>query len=84
VLGPRCGLYVLCPPLALSFVNTVYPIELTSVRLAVTAGLTVIGLVAKGATAAFYLRQRPTYGPDGAAYISQADEGPDLRSPIQR
>ncbi len=71
---PRCGLYVLCPPLALNFVNTIYPMHLTSVRLVVTAGATVVGLLAKGATAAFFLRQRPTYGPDGAAHITAADE----------
>ena len=75
---PRCGLYVLCPPLALNFVNAIYPVHLTSVRLVVTAGLTVIGLLAKGATAAFYLRERPTYGPDGAAHITAADEAPAL------
>ena len=75
---PRCGLYVLCPPLALNFVNAIYPVHFTSVRLAVTAGLTLIGLVAKGATAAFYLRQRPTCGPDGAAHITAADEAPAL------
>ncbi len=71
---PRCGLYVLCPPLALNFINAVYPMHLTSVRLAVTAGLTVIGLLAKGATAAFYLRERLPFGPDGAAHIAAADE----------
>ncbi len=75
---PRCGLYVLCPPLALNFVNTIYPMHLTSVRLIVTAGATVLGLLAKGATAAFYLRERPTYGPDGAAHITAADEVPVL------
>ena len=78
---PRCGLYVLCPPLALNFVNTIYPMHLTSVRLSVTAGLSVVGLLAKGATAAFYLRERPTYGPDGAAHITAAD-GRDW--PIQK
>jgi hypothetical protein len=71
---PRCGLYVLCPPLALNFVNTIYPMHLTSVRLVVTAGLTVLALLAKGATAAFYLRERPTYGPDGAAHVTAAEE----------
>ncbi|HTB56778.1 MAG TPA: hypothetical protein VLC06_02845 [Polyangia bacterium] len=75
---PRCGLYVLCPPLALNFVNAIYPMHFTSVRLAVTAGLTVIGLLAKGATAAFYLRERPTHGPDGAAHITALDEAIDL------
>jgi hypothetical protein len=71
---PRCGLYVLCPPLALNFVNTIYPTHLTGVRLVVTAGLTALGLLAKGATAAFYLRERPTYGPDGAAHVTAAEE----------
>lgn len=71
---PRCGLYVLCPPLALNFVNTIYPMHLTSVRLVVTAGVTVLALLAKGATAAFYLRERPTYGPDGAAHVTAAEE----------
>jgi hypothetical protein len=71
---PRCGLYVLCPPLALNFVNTIYPTQLMGVRLVVTAGLTVLALLAKGATAAFYLRERPTYGPDGAAHVTAAEE----------
>ena len=75
---PRCGLYVLCPPLALNFVNAIYPLHLTGVRLVVTAGVTVIGLLAKGATAAFYLRERQAYGPDGAAHITAADERPGL------
>jgi hypothetical protein len=75
---PRSGLYVLCPPLALNFVNAIYPMHLTSVRLVVTAGLTVIALVAKGATAAFYLRERPTYGPDGAAHTTAVDEARGL------
>ena len=76
---PRCGLYVLCPPLALNFVNAIYPMHLSGVRLVVTAGVTVIGLLAKGATAAFYLRERPTYGPDGAAHlITAADEASAL------
>ena len=75
---PRCGLYVLCPPLALNFVNAIYPVHLISVWLVVTAALAMVGLLAKGATAAFYLRERPTYGPDGAAHITAADEAPAL------
>lgn len=75
---PRCGLYVLCPPLALNFVNAIYPMHLIGVRLVATAGLTVLALLAKGATAAFYLRERPTYGPDGAAHVTAADEVPGM------
>jgi hypothetical protein len=75
---PRSGLYVLCPPLALNFVNAMYPMHLISVRLVVMAGLCLVGQAAKGATAAFYLRERPTYGADGAAHITAADEAPVL------
>jgi hypothetical protein len=62
---PRSGLYVLCPPLALNMLNSIYPTHITAVRLASAAGLAVLALLAKGATAAFYLRERPV-SPDAA------------------
>lgn len=55
---PRSGLYVLCPPLALNMLNAMYPTHLPVVIMVRTAGLAVLALVAKGATAAFYLRER--------------------------
>jgi hypothetical protein len=55
---PRSGLYVLCPPLALNFLNTIYPTNIRVVHFVTTAGLALLALLAKGATAAFYLRER--------------------------
>ena len=56
---PRSGLYVLCPPLALNMLNAIYPTDIRVVRVATTAALALLALLAKGATAAFYLRERP-------------------------
>jgi len=56
---PRSGLYVICPPLALNMLNSMYPTQIQLVRIATTAGLAVLALLAKGATAAFYLRECP-------------------------
>lgn len=56
---PRSGLYVLCPPLALGMLNTIYPTDVPMVHVATTAALALLMLFAKGATAAFYLRVRP-------------------------
>jgi hypothetical protein len=57
---PRSGLYVLCPPLALNLLNSMYRTHHHPVVTVVTtAALTVLALVAKGATAAFYLREQP-------------------------
>jgi hypothetical protein len=53
---PRSGLYVLCPPLALNMLNAIYPTEIPVVAVVTTAGLALLALLAKGATAAFYLR----------------------------
>jgi hypothetical protein len=67
---PRCGLYVFCPPLALNVANLAGPSHLLwGEQLAITAALTMVGLLAKGATAAFYLRERPSNEEDGAANI---------------
>jgi len=65
---PRSVLYVLCPPLALSFLNHVFPVGAPVVQLAITCVVTIVGLLAKGAIAAFYLRERGSYAEDGAAY----------------
>ncbi len=56
---PRSALYVLCPPMALNMLNAIYPTSIPAVRLLSTAGLAVLALLAKGATAAFYLRDHP-------------------------
>jgi hypothetical protein len=56
---PRSGLYVLCPPLALTMLNYVYRTQLPFLAVATTAALTLLALLAKGATVAFYLRERP-------------------------
>jgi hypothetical protein len=55
---PRSGLYLLCPPLALNMLNSIYPTEILAVNVVTTAGLGLLALLAKGATAAFYLRER--------------------------
>jgi hypothetical protein len=56
---PRSGLYVLCPPMALNMLNAIYPTHIAPVRIATTVGLALLALLAKGATAAFYLREQP-------------------------
>jgi hypothetical protein len=66
---PRCALYVLCPPLALNVLNFTYSSGNLSMRFILTAFLVLVGLLAKGAIAAFYLRERGSYSEDGAAYI---------------
>ncbi len=68
---PRSGLYVICPPLALNMLNSVYPTQIHLVKVATTAGLAVLALLAKGATAAFYLRERPVV-PDAVGALSEA------------
>jgi hypothetical protein len=56
---PRSGLYVVCPALALNMLNAIYPTDIRVVRVVTTAALALLALLAKGATAAFYLRERP-------------------------
>jgi hypothetical protein len=73
---PRCALYVLCPPLALSIMSWVFPVSILVAQLALTAVLVVVSLLAKGAIAAFYLRERGSYSDNGAAYITARDEPP--------
>ena len=48
---PRSGLYVLCPPLALNMLSSMYLIDIPVVSVVTTAGLALLALVAKGATA---------------------------------
>jgi hypothetical protein len=56
---PRSALYVLCPPLALTTFNAMYRNQASLVPwMVTTAVLSLLALVAKGATAAFYLRKR--------------------------
>ncbi len=71
---PRCALYVLCPPLALNILHVLHPVSHLGMQLALSAALAFVGLVAKGAIAAFYLRERGSYSDDGAAYITAQDE----------
>jgi hypothetical protein len=66
---PRSALYVFCPVLALNLNRLVYPVDLPALRLLAAAGLAVVALLAKGATVAFYLRQRPSHSEDGAAHL---------------
>ena len=71
---PRSALYLLCPPLALNVLHNIFPAGGLVARLAVTCIVILVGLVAKGAIAAFYLRERGSYSEDGAAYISTRGE----------
>ncbi len=82
---PRCALYVLCPPLALSIMSWVFPVSILVAQLTLSMVLVLVGLVAKGAIAAFYLRERGSYSDDGAAYITSEGEPPPsvpLATPI--
>ena len=65
---PRSGLYLLCPPLALNLLNSIYPTQILVVNVVTTAGLGLLALLAKGAIAALYLRERPV-SPDAVASI---------------
>src|SRR5439155_17730717 len=67
---PRSALYVLCPPLALNLLHVIHPVSGRTVGLAISSVLVLISLLAKGAIAAFYLRERGSYSEDGAAYIA--------------
>jgi hypothetical protein len=71
---PSCALYVLCPPLALNVMAFMFPVSMSGVRLVLDVVLALAWLLAKGAIAAFYLRERGSYSDDGAAYISSEVE----------
>jgi len=71
---PRSALYVLCPPLALSLLNYIFPVGGAVLRFVLTSVCVLVGLLAKGAIAAFYLRERGSYSEDGTAYISTRGE----------
>jgi len=71
---PRSALYVLCPPLALNLLHMIHPFSGRTVGLAISSVLVVVSLLAKGAIAAFYLRERGSYSEDGTAYISTRGE----------
>jgi len=82
---PSCALYVLCPPLALSVLHFIYPVGSLGMQYVLSCVLVLITLLAKGAIAAFYLRERGSYSDDGAAYITEGDEPPGsfaLTTPI--
>ena|SRR5438132_3690358 len=65
---PRSALYVLCPPLALNLLNYIFPVSSPALRLPLSCVLILVALLAEGAIAAFYLRERGSYSEDGAAY----------------
>jgi hypothetical protein len=71
---PRSALYVLCPPLALNLLSYIFPVGGLGLQLVLTSILVLMGLLAKGAIAAFYIRQRGSYSDDGAAYITARDD----------
>jgi hypothetical protein len=82
---PRSALYVLRPPLALNLLNCISPVGGRVLQLTITFVVTLAALLAKGAIAAFYLRERGSYSQDGAAYISAGDEafgGVTVTTPI--
>jgi len=70
---PRSALYVLCPPLALNLLSYICPVGVV-LRFILTSVFVFVGLLAKGAIAGFYLRERGSYSEDGAAYITAQDE----------
>jgi hypothetical protein len=71
---PRSGLYLLCPPLALNMLNAIYPTQILIVNVVSTASLGLLALLAKGAIAAFYLRERAV-SPAAAADIDRSSIG---------
>ncbi len=79
---PRSALYVVCPPLALTVLNYAFPVGGLGLRLLITSVLALVSLLAKGAIAAFYLRERGSYGDDGAAYIPREVSEPGPRWPL--
>lgn len=64
---PHSALYVLCPPLALNVMQTVFPLGGPVLGTVLSALLVVVGLLAKGAIAAFYLRVHGGQWEDGDA-----------------
>jgi hypothetical protein len=83
ILGtwPRSALYVLCHPLALTLLTQAFPVGGRVVQLTLTSVFVLLGLVAKGAIAAFHLRERGAYSDDGAAWRIPQDDplpGPAL------
>ncbi len=67
---PRCAFYVLCPPLAVNILSVVYPVSIPGARLVLDVVLALAWLLAKGAIAAFYLRERGSFSDDGALSTS--------------
>jgi len=78
---PRSVLYVLCPPLALNILNWIFPVGGLGLQLPITCLVTVVALIAKGAIAAFYLRERGSYAEDGAAYRVGMPAHPEVLTP---
>ena len=76
---PRSAFYVLCPPLAVNILSVVYPVSIPGARLVLDVVLALAWLLAKGAIAAFYLRERGSYSDDGAAYITGGELAVTLR-----
>lgn len=65
---PRCLWYVVAPPLAVTALSQVNAGRESAAWLALSVTIPLLGLLCKGAIAAFFLRRWPT-GPDGAAFI---------------
>ena len=80
VEGIRAFRYLLlCPPLAVNILSVVYPVSIPGARLVLDVVLALAWLLAKGAIAAFYLRERGSYSDDGAAYITGGELAVTLR-----
>lgn len=78
---PTCRWYVLVPPLAMLVVargSTVAMTGLTMPGILLTVGAVLIGLLFKGATAAYYLRRVSV--PDEGAIAPRASERPGTES----
>src|SRR5438046_9312972 len=58
---PRSALYVLCPPLALTLLNYIFPVGGRELQLMLRSLVTPVGLLAKGAIATVYLPERVRY-----------------------
>jgi hypothetical protein len=73
---PSCAWYVLAPPLLVTLLSQTVLRAYAGTALGFGAGAcgTLFTLACKGATAAFYLRKRPS-GENGAAFEEQAQDG---------
>lgn len=70
---PATAWYALVPPLAIVALTYLRPVGsgMSAVWWIASGVATLLNLLAKGATAAFYLRRHPEVGDDGAAFMQQ-------------